>query len=615
MPGQKGVTIAIVALMLTICAGYLVNFEDTTTSRTTYNDLANLDAIMYANSTRGQSADTYNTVYNVTGWTGADIPRSGTANEYILKPRTVEYSDAPRTVNFVNDYTVIKSTSASSHALFKGFDTTTNGVKYQGGETYTNGGALRGGLSQSFNYGSISNRNYESTSINLYLNGGQQSTLYFIDLAEVIPADLDYRVTYEPTKYLINPTLTADFTSTDVWLGTFAAPAWSWTINYNGTTNYNVAYFQYSTTTEKWNAYNSAGEMILNNVRVGIYSTSATVTLDIKEPVEIVPEYADNTRAPVVNNGAVWSNYAENDTLVNARVTFIIEGARASITATDTAGNTATVGITANNMGRTRDYIVTLDSIDHVAYFRPCNVNYGANEGEILDYTLIGTTYTQPLNVDNIASISFNDLRLFGTIGMEFVYCYIISTDIFTDPRGVMWNDFNVNLYSYFPQDINALRVKFNGYVSVGDSLEIGGETYTVINKKITVPTIDEFGAVTYSTHGIDGLCIDYIDGAITLVFADGVTVPLGQHSNKTIHGAGAWYFSANAYAIGEETTTVKEWSPEWSLSANGTALTFVGLIGIGCAIALYVRRDTWGVVDWAVIALSAFIAFSLMVV
>lgn len=599
MNGQKGVTIAIVALMLTVCIGYLFNVEDKTIERTAYNDLADMGAIMYANSERGTATEEYNTPYNVTGWTGdLTIPESVTANQFLLKSQELTYTATPVVFNS-SDYI---TTNHNPGNTLNRFATNTSGVYYAGGSsTYSNGTELHGG----YNSSKLVTMN-GSSQLDYYVLGsrvpGDSGRVFFSDLKTITGTDLNYKVMVDDTHYIINYTVNPTKTG--------SGSNNSYHINLIGTVNDTASYAVLNHNTEKWDLYSAEDERIQSSVTILYYTNETTATIDAYTPNVDPAKYADPTKPVSINSGdsgATWSNYALNSTLLNSRVSLLINSQLGTVTVTASDGTSTALTISWENYGADHWKLLTIDAETNTATIEPI-INADDQDINPFNYTKTGVSFTRNLDeIPNIASITIRSLSYDAR-------AYITNTYVFTDPRGVLWNDFNVNLVSYVGSSaISHLRIKFNGFVAVGDSIKVNGQTFAVMDGKITAPIGTGYG-VEYVEEPLNGMAIDFIDGRVYLSFIDGKRADLGEPTTYRIYGYGAWYGDVKAYTIDSEQTTVKDWAIGWDLSANGTALIFIALLGVGVGICYYYRRDNFGFIDWLAIIVAAFIAFSLLV-
>ena len=636
MNGSKGTAIVIVALLLTVCVGYLTTFEDHTTTRTTYDNYSDLDALLYANSERSTSYDTYNSVYNVTGWTGATIPTSSTANQYPITKAVTSYTEGSITYSLPSPYTT--STASYYNHILRGWNTNDSSVflfnyniqtatptlNNNEGTDYT----LHGGYSADYQNGS------DHAKLTYYLNNtaiDYSNVFYWSNINEVLTPTDGLKLTTDNMLFDASVTMSVSSLSS---ISSDVTNKPDIKIMLSGTVYDSTYYMIYRLNTEQWTVYDSNDSVVATYSNVTVYHIGAeSLSISTYTPVTTGPTYADPnglvtlTQANINN---VWSNYASNDTLVNAEVSFILQKPsttntsslyRSTITFYDSNGIAYTVYLT-NTAGQgyyiTRSYdekaligefdavLITVNAVDKTLTARGIVSLTDANNYTAQDAPI---SFRMSTDLANITSIKITSFINAGK-------AHIVETKIFTDPKNILWNNFNLNLESYFPTVSDNMRVLLNGYVAQGDSLTINGNTYIVIDGKITVPVESTAGSIRYKALSIDGLAIDYTGGNTYLVFtnANNQTVDLGETTSYAIAGAGSWYFAANVYQIGSETVTTHDWVCSWSLEMNAAVLVFVALIGVGCGIGLYLRGDSFGVLDWAVVLLSGFIGLTLVV-
>ena len=631
MNGSKGITIVVVALLLTVCVGYLANYDDEETEKTVYNDIANLDAVFYANSDRVQSSELYNSVYNVTGWSGnATVPQSSQVSQYIISAQTTEYTTSTL------EYDLTQYTYATG--VFGGqarWLTTADGVYQKTGDTYTDGTVLHGGI-----YGH-NNSTSGNTTVDNYLNFTVNGTvamsgytMLFVDLKTVVDPTDGLRINAR-SEMLYDYTLSTEWTSRNNSSYTHYYYYWNTTVDSTEVTN--ASYIEWNAVYETWYVYDSSDNVIMKTPKILLYTYDATSaenvgkgTLTLNTPSIVPSTYADPVGFTSIAYGktGTWSNNTQNSSLVNTSVSFFALG---SFTAT--YGNimldvSISGGVLSYRLS-TQDGIFTLHTIWHEVGTYPGAIVTIDNDtdtvsitgvlsySDSMNYTTSGIEYSLTSTSELGSSFEIEDTTTiaFKATDSAGLQIRILDTYVLTDPNGLLWQDFSVNLSSYLADSLSSLRILLNGFVSYGDSITVNGETYAVTNDKISVRTDTEYG-YRYQTMPLKGMAVEYRDGHTYLIFTESAnkTVDLGETTDYILAGAGVWYFEVSAYTIDHTIGTKHVWSPGWTLDTNAAALIYLALIGAIFAAALYFRRDSFGVIDWAVLIITAIMAVSLVV-
>lgn len=632
MNGQKGLTIVVIALLLTVCIGFLFNAEQQPTAKTVYEDKADLSALMALNSTRENLTEEYNSNYNVIGWDPVDgIPVTTTPNYYIISPRVINYTPASVTLNY--DSVERLSGSLSQYVSpDKITQKTTNNTEFTSGDTYASGNPFNGGTWGKTSQMSISftrtfktldeDLNETTTSNPITISNG--SRVQWDNILSLISTPTDGSRIYFSEQnldfnFFINVSASSTYTNNRNY-----AISWGGT-NFNVVGDaYNNSFYQWNNATEKWDVYLN-DILKLQSVDLFVYSmgvSSNTITVNVPDVVPAT--YADPTKLVHIDPATFstpiedlpsWSNTDYNDTLVNASVSMIIKGstviyaAGATITVNEVSGNysvgSTVIGAYPNGIVLTlnaQTSIITVEGILTTNTAAPAT-----------DYVTAGFTYElgwSPTTAE-ITKISFRSFSGFDA--------YIVRTIVYTDPNELLWINPTLNLNSYFSSIINSeggARVIFNGFVSYGDTLTINSQTFTVSEGKITVPYDHGNGAVP-TQFKISGMAIDYTPAGVNLVFTEdgNKTVSLGAIVDYIIAGTGAWYYSAHILQINHISGLEWVWVNGWTLSVNQTCAVMLGLMVVGLLIGLYFGRGSLDSYDWIIMILAALAVFSLMVV
>ena len=633
MTGQKGLAIAITALLLTVCIGYLFNAEKTTVDSLVYEEKADLSPLIYENSSRVGGTEVYNAAVNVTGWLPTSaVPTTNNPNQYRFTESSINYNaDVTQSITMAGSgltYTMVKGFSGGWH-----METNTGG-KYFSGLTDTNGQTIHGGRS----YPDGVNNRYV-----LQLNGQtipNGDYLFWVKVNELYNFKAnDYLYMNTGATFYKDVTISTSGNMQDYEGGAF--------INVTGTQT-NAAYGIYNYSTETWTLYNSDNTLntaSADNVYIILqsapdqaftfkYKTFAGVTNAVyADPTKLVTgqtltwnrgvsqPYAGYKLILKIDNtpneteiGFVRTSgpYTQSET---ARIAIKVDS-EGIIEFRHTAGGSSnpipwrTLGNASSIAGVLLDIDCEhkIGTITGIAAFDPTAPR--------LNYTLVPNPMQFSILFSNLigGGISItNDTRAIGAA--------VVETTIYTDPSGVLWNNFNLNLLNYFPSIINndneGVRVQLGGFVTYGDSITINGRTFTVTDGNITVPLTDGV-TVRNREMPLSGMAIDYTkDGKVNLIFTENLNkvAELGDRVNYTLAGSGAWYFSSDLNEINQSHKEVWNWSTDWSLDANATCLVYLGLLILGVVIGLYLGRGNLEIYDYMILGLAGFIAFSLMVI
>lgn len=632
MNGQKGLAIAITALLLTVCIGYLFNAEETTATTTVYNDQADMGAIFYENSSRVSGTEVYNPVSNVTGWLpNTGVSTTSTPSQYILTQGTVNYGD-DATLTKTMDNSGLSYTRTIQIYQGSTYYTTNTDALYYGGETLNNGESLHGGISYI----------YGNNKLTYQLNGVTTDNgdyLLFARANEIMAfANQDYLYLNNGTDYYLDGEYSVSG----------AIGSGGITVNFTGTQVSDQHHAIYNLATERWNLYDDQDNKVgtANNIYIVNTSPSDSFTIKYKQFTGSTnTTYADPTKLVGFANGTSlsWNSGNLEYSAVSMLLTSPESGEYITISAKYPIGDNTTqvssAGVLYNRGG-----VLMFDN----AYATNPNITIGsasAYAGVLLkfdftthvitvtgvlsfdskaprtNYTLAENSFTRTMNeygLDKDDVYGFNFMTNKSTTAVNVA---IVETEIYTDPQGILWNNFNVDISDYFPQYINGdnlgVRVQLGGFVSYGDSITVNGQTFAVTDGTINVDITDSV-TVQNRDMRLSGMAIDYrSDGHTYLVFTESLNreSDLGETSDYVISGAGTWYMSATFDTIEETTTNVWNWVTDWSLDQSATCLVYLGLTVLGLIIGLYYGRGTFGLYDWVVLILADVVAFSLMVI
>lgn len=622
MIGNKGITIVVVALLVTICVGFLVNADQVAETNTVYENRADLSPIFAMNSERENIAELYNSPYNVTGWTpNAMVSTQDTPNSYIITPESIEYNNFTKTVNLDGSGLFTKTGGTSTGITTVAWVNTDDGGKWYGTTTTTStGNPVYGGwwTFHSFPTDGLSNQ--------LSINGsGYQTGFSFAwqPLSNYWTPTNNVKLDYDTFKadnlnqngttgqYLLiyNPTFTTSLVNT---------------YRSNSELTYteveNGAYLVYNAPSHSWYVYDSDDTVLHSGVSIWLAyrHTSDDTTpavFNYQAPQTYAATYADPTKLVNLINTAPdasvsvmprWSNYEYNPSFLNERVSLIVKGA-VNIHTPDVISitldsdnryivNGQTIGVYPDGL-----YLV-LNTSNKIITIR--GITYANPSAPASDYTLTDWEYTAPwLNAPDQITIMYFQTETDAQIR-------VVDTWIYTDPDNKLWINFNAKLDDYFSQTLSEnARVVFNGFVAYGSSITINGQTFNVTDGMLELPN--------GQTVRLNGMSIQYLNGKCA-IYSSNYTTPaydLGGIVSYTLSGTGGWYFTANLQSINQTITMVWHWFDGWTLSVNQAVLMFIGFMAAGLVIGLYFGRGALEFTDYMIMGVAIMCALCLMVV
>lgn len=618
MLGQKSIAVVLTALLLTGLAGYFLNFDQVERTGYTYEKITDLDPVFSSVSVPSVDYERYTGPYTVTAWSPAGlIPTSSVANGYLITP-TVE--------DYVRNTVTWRETS---HAMTTGetygqmWRTTVDGV-YLTSMGMSDGSTVYGGL------GGTSSVMLWTNVLTYNIIGDQPSSwatvaVPIMDLVGDIDLVDGLRVVIDPdwwtgsglqTKTLYDAEFTINYEEPDRYKR--VVPTWS------GDAHGLSSVYTWSAPIQKWVDSDgvTASDVLFFRIQTDGY-TAKVLTASVDVPIVTTAIYADPTKLLDITeetDGATWSAHARNPTLISGIVTMLLRlnwaedviyidvGDTRVMVDYDGTGADASAWMTIDDteiplgrLGAYKGYIITFNGVEGRV-----DVSGIVQYENALSYTALdGTIASSEFPTGAIDSITVTADA--GGCGVR-----ILDTYIQTDPSGLLWHDPDVDLSAYLPGDVDALRIVMGGWVATGDAVIVNGVHYPVEDGRISVPYVDQ-GTLKTRTMAVSGLIVDYWDGRVSISDTGGTAVDLGDVSDRHIGLIGTWYGSVTADRIDETTVTGYELAHEWSMTVNQVVLMWIGLTMVGTAICLAVKRDSWGIIDWAVVGISLLIGLLLI--
>lgn len=620
MLGQKSIAVVLTALLLTGLAGYFLNFEGVERTGYTYEKITDLDPVFSSVSVPSVDYERYTGPYTVTAWSPAGlIPTSSVANGYLITPTVEDY--VRNTVSWKESDHAILTGEAYDGQIWR---TTKDGVYYTTGGM-SDGSTVYGGG------GGTSAVGLWTTVLSYNVLDTDQPSAWAtvaVSITDVI-GDISLvdglRITINPSWWEGSGLQLRALYDYD-YLDGYKEPDRfkRYTPTWTGTPYALSSTYTWSEPLQQWVDADgvSADNILFFRVDPTGY-TAKTLVASVDTPIVTTAIYADPTKLLDITeetDGATWSAHARNPTIVSGIVTMLLRlnwaedviyidvGDTRVMVDYDGTGADASAWMTIDDteiplgrLGAYKGYIITFNGVEGRV-----DVSGIVQYENALSYTALdGTIASSEFPTGAIDSITVTADA--GGCGVR-----ILDTYIQTDPSGLLWHDPDVDLSAYLPGDIDALRIVMGGWVATGDAVVVNGTHYPVEDGRISVPYVDQ-GAMKTRTMAVSGLTIDYWDGRVSISDTGGTAVDLGDVSDRHIGLIGTWYGSVTADRIDETTVTGYELANEWNMTVNQVVLMWIGLTMVGTAICLAVKRDSWGIIDWAVVGVSLLIGLLLI--
>lgn len=406
------------------------------------------------------------------------------------------------------------------------------------------------------------------------------------------------------------------------------------TVNITTTQEKTVSYLRYNVSTQNWTVFhNGQNEGNIDPTQFYIVCTNSSIpgiSANLIRTTYVPPTYADPTKYVNLSALSEWSNHyvvqseeVRETTFINTGVDILIKGSGTFRICDESNNWTVPLAVTytdgkysinGTNIGTYIGVRISMSSLTNTLYA----------EGIVSDESGAGTSDTPTYNY-SLSGFRFNISLPSGFIipnmyRIQFtpaesttMQVYIENTYILSDPNQVLWNNIDINLGDYFPDNINKLRLLLQGFVRYGDRIYINGDStgYLVTDGKFTITQGD-----TSTTFVLNGTAIDFFNGHVYVVQSNGkARVDLGEILTYDIRMTGVWYFSTTASDISVYEGEVHVWTPKWTMDLNTTILTFVGVIFASLVIMGMRYRDELELMDVIVLILTMLIASSLLVV
>lgn len=151
----------------------------------------------------------------------------------------------------------------------------------------------------------------------------------------------------------------------------------------------------------------------------------------------------------------------------------------------------------------------------------------------------------------------------------------------------------SMNPRDYFPSaDYSQLKIAFDSFAVVGDSVTVNGATYPIVDKSVLVDVLK---------LPLNGLAVVYnADNTISLE-NDKTSVSLGVAVDDTITFNGIWYFTARALSGYYTTVSTIEWNiGTWATTFNQTIILYEAILLLGGIVARHYQKIK--ALDWVIL-------------
>lgn len=280
-------------------------------------------------------------------------------------------------------------------------------------------------------------------------------------------------------------------------------------------------------------------------------------------------------------------------------------------------------------------YLATLDFRNGIFTCRGVE-GWGNPENPSTQAYLLAS-YVYNLDVNGDWSTTVTGLNIKAATGTGPAKVFIDSTFVAIDPEGRLWGNPYVALDYFYPQQTEySVRLLFNAFVSLGDSITINGQTFPVSEGKILI-TDSENKTTPYP---LKGMAVDFVHKPtggteVRLVFTElrntvvnlgdlqttNVTNPSVQFGDITskigylISMTGAWYWQSGLYDI--KVTSAEEVGLDldsgiFGLSGSAACLLMIGFMLLFTAILMYGLKYEMGPYDWLVLIVSTVLLLTL---
>lgn len=302
-----------------------------------------------------------------------------------------------------------------------------------------------------------------------------------------------------------------------------------------------------------------------HNVKLTLTANSTYAYMNVSEGVGLKEGVNTTTWMNTHTNGDINILFRLND--LNG-YDFNVSCAGASV---DVRTNGTTLFINNRDMGAWTTFILSFNAQKGIIGFQPVN-----SFSNFQVYTAGAQTNITSTSMTATSTDSFTVTRTNGTPTPRWS---VTSTTVWLNTYNIVMIDPSINLRSYFPaSEQPILRLNFNSFSVIGDSITINNVNYPVVDGNITV---DE------EVIPIRGLNITWDSTNNTIALNNGkITIDLGESVSDTVSLYGPWYFVSNAYEGYLTTEKAVEWDVgHWVATFEQVIIIFLALLVAGLLI------------------------------
>ena len=387
--------------------------------------------------------------------------------------------------------------------------------------------------------------------------------------------------------------------------------------------NCDVAKMDYIVATETITAYDSNNTKLWDKPASDImviykYSTKrsgtftqATASTTFNATITTAPTYGymDPGAGVTMNNSpSTWSNGYDNSdiTIIVQKNTastnnLVITAGSSWVSVTRSSGGVMTVSTHGTGGNETK----TIGSWDAL------QLRLNLSAGTVSVTPIIGeVSFINPIQ-ENGSTITFSNWYNGGNRNSLTFSCTgaslrwgVARTMVFLNTYGVVMSNPSITISDQFP-DLNAWRLNFYSFATVGESMTVNNETFNIgPNQTITV---------TNGTDTIQGTLTDIfvskdLDGHIIFSFNGGKSIDLGPAVSDTVSFTGLWYFTTGLFNATAGTENYYEWNLDsgWHATGGEVIVVFLGLLAVGVIFARMFLKSSLKGIDCLVLVFGA---------
>lgn len=306
-----------------------------------------------------------------------------------------------------------------------------------------------------------------------------------------------------------------------------------------------------------------------HNIKLTLVENSTYAYMNVSEGVGLKEGVNSTTWMNTHTNGDINILFKLDD--LNG-YDFNVSCAGASV---DVRTNGSTLSINDRDMGAWRNFVLSFNAQKGIIGFQPVSAfsNFQV-------YTAGAVTKITNTSMTSDSTDSFTVTRANGSPTPRWS---VTSTTVWLNTYDVVMIDPSINLRSYFPStEQPILRLNFNSFSVIGDSITINNVTYPVTDGEITVST-----ETAYETIPIRGLNITWDSTDNTIALENGkMSIDLGESVSDTVSLSGPWYFIANAFEGYYTSEKALDWDAgHWVATFEQAIVIFLALLGAGLLI------------------------------